>query len=111
MWSEQPRIVPYVYALVPIGISFAVTGGVMFIPSVKELRGFEDRGVLVTRGIYSKIRHQMYFGWMLIVIGVPLATRSLYTLYTTPIGLIFLIYWKVSEERELEEKYGERYRK
>lgn len=37
--------------------------------------GVTDTGVVVTKGLYSKIRHPMYLGRVLMAVGVPLFTR------------------------------------
>lgn len=88
-----------------LGLSFFIIGVFLFIFSHMKLKGFEDRGKLVTSGIYSKIRNPMYFGFILWVIGFPVLTQSLLSLASSVIWISHIVYWKILEERELEKKY------
>jgi len=61
----------------------------------------------VTDGIYSKLRHPMYYGFILWILGLPIFMNSPFTLASSVIWIPQLLYWGKSEERELEEKYEE----
>lgn len=88
-----------------LGLSFFLIGVFLFIFSHTKLKGFEDRGKLVTSGIYSKIRNPMYLGFILWIIGFPVFTRSLLTFASSIIWISHIVYWKILEEKELEKKY------
>ena len=90
-----------------IGLILFILGFVLFILSHMRLKGFEDRGQLVTGGIYSKIRNPMYLGFIIWIIGFPVFTRSLFTFVSSIIWVSYILYWKKLEEKELEEKYEE----
>lgn len=90
-----------------LGLSFFIIGIFLFIFSHVRLKGFEDREKLVTSGIYSKIRNPMYSGFILWIIGFPVFTRSLLTLASSVIWISNIAYWKILEEKELENKYEE----
>jgi protein-S-isoprenylcysteine O-methyltransferase Ste14 len=68
-----------------------------------------SQGELVTEGIYGRIRHPQYAGLMLIVLGALVQWPTLITLVMAPI--MVGVYYRLArkEERELEERFGERY--
>jgi protein-S-isoprenylcysteine O-methyltransferase Ste14 len=90
-----------------IGLLSCLIGVFLFIFSHIKLRGFRDKGELITTGIYSKIRNPMYLGFIIWIIGFPIFTQSLITLASSAIWMSHIIYWKILEERELEKKYEE----
>ena len=90
-----------------LGLSFFIIGIFLIISSHMKLKGFEDRGRLVTSGIYSKIRNPMYIGFILWIIGFPVFTRSLLSLASSVIWIPNIVFWKMLEEKELEKKYEE----
>lgn len=93
-----------------IGLLLFIIGISLFILSHTKLGGFEDKGGLITGGIYSKIRNPMYLGFIIWIIGFPIFTESLLTLITSVIWIPQIFYWKILEERQLEHKYGKEYR-
>jgi len=93
-----------------IGFVLFIMGFSLFILSHTKLGGFEDKGGLITGGIYSKVRNPMYLGFIIWIIGFPIFTESVFTLASSVIWIPQIIYWKVLEERQLEHKYGEEYR-
>lgn len=90
-----------------IGLALFIIGVSLFILSHIKLKGFEDRGHLVTKGIYSKIRNPMYLGFILWIIGFPTYMQAFTTLASGIIWITCFIYWKMLEEKELEEKYDD----
>ncbi len=72
---------------------------------------YRSKGKLVTNGIYHIIRHPQYLGLILIVIGFVIQWPTLPTIIMAPV-LIFM-YFRLAriEERELEQEFGEFYKK
>jgi protein-S-isoprenylcysteine O-methyltransferase Ste14 len=65
---------------------------------------------LVTNGIYSKIRHPMYYGGVVVYVGVALLFKSWLGLILTVFLVVpMLIYFMKIEEKLLREKYKEKY--
>jgi len=89
------------------GLATFVVGLVIFVLSETTKGGVIDKGFLVTKGIYSKIRHPMYFGQILMAISIPLFAQGLVTLCLSIIWIAQILFWKVLEERELLAKYPE----
>jgi protein-S-isoprenylcysteine O-methyltransferase Ste14 len=89
-----PSYIFLIMARVQLGRSFAVS------PQAKEL---------VTRGLYSKIRHPVYFFAQLFLLGVVIAFRSLSWLGLWTILLILQMVRARREEQVLEERFGAAY--
>jgi protein-S-isoprenylcysteine O-methyltransferase Ste14 len=89
------------------GIVLFAAGLVIFIISEATREGVTDKGFLVSKGLYSKIRHPMYLGQFLMAVGFPLYTGGLVTLGLSIFWLAQLLFWRASEEKELLAKYPE----
>jgi len=64
---------------------------------------------VITRGIYSYLRHPQYLGAIMAHIGFSILLSGLYAFLSTPIIILYnyLISWK--EEKELIKEFGEEY--
>jgi protein-S-isoprenylcysteine O-methyltransferase Ste14 len=90
-----PLFVLLIVAIFQLGSSFAVT------PMAKEL---------VTKGLYSKIRHPIYLFGTSVFIGMALVVHGI-TLYVFSAILLVRNLWRARQEnRVLEEKFGDTYR-
>ncbi|MEM2941784.1 MAG: methyltransferase domain-containing protein [Thermoproteota archaeon] len=67
-------------------------------------------GELVTTGIYAYVRHPQYLGILILTLGMMVQWVTIPTALMWPILLI--LYYKLArkEEKEMEERFGERYR-
>lgn len=72
---------------------------------------FQGKGDLVTAGLYSYIRHPQYLGFLLITLGMNIQWFTFIMLALWPV--LVVLYYRLSktEEKEAEEKYGEKYLK
>jgi protein-S-isoprenylcysteine O-methyltransferase Ste14 len=90
-----PSFVLLLIAFYQLGNSFDVT------PQAKEL---------VTKGLYSKIRHPMYLFQIVLFLGLAMVSRAVITYGFCIFAIVFVI-WRVRREnRILEEKFGDAYR-
>jgi protein-S-isoprenylcysteine O-methyltransferase Ste14 len=76
-----------------------------------QLRGVENIDNLVTNGLFSKLRHPMYLGFIFWIIGWVIYHGAVLSLFLGLIAIGNIIYWQKLEEKELESKYGEVYLK
>jgi protein-S-isoprenylcysteine O-methyltransferase Ste14 len=90
-----------------IGAGVFVIGLGLFIFSDVAKQGVIDKGFLVTKGIYSRLRHPMYLGQFLMAVGLPFFARGLVTLCLSLVWIAQLYYWRWLEEQELLAKYPE----
>ncbi|MBU2561970.1 MAG: isoprenylcysteine carboxylmethyltransferase family protein [Nanoarchaeota archaeon] len=108
----------YVPAFVLSGLVVFVTGFALRLSAQFQLgKNFALRVMilpdhsLVDSGIYSLIRHPMYSGLFMIVLGLCLALQSWFGIAATVILLIPAgIYRMDVEEAALRSKFGKRYR-
>jgi protein-S-isoprenylcysteine O-methyltransferase Ste14 len=106
-----PRIV--------IGIIIAVAGGALAIAGDRMFKAvgtnvepWKPSLRLVTTGIYTRLRNPMYVGLLLLVLGIGTALASDWTLLMFVLTALILHYGVVlREERYLEAKFGEDYRR
>ena len=67
--------------------------------------------MVVSTGLYGKVRHPQYLGGILGHFGVSMLLGSTYALLVTPLVLlvVYIISWK--EEKEMVREFGDEYRR
>lgn len=85
--------------LMTLGITLAITGLI-------QLRGLENIDHLVITGIYSKIRHPMYSGFILWILGWVIAQGALISLIVACVCIGNILYWRKLEEEKLIGQFG-----
>jgi protein-S-isoprenylcysteine O-methyltransferase Ste14 len=78
--------------------------------AVIQLRGLEDIDHLVKTGLFSKIRHPMYTGFILWIVGWGVYHNAVISLAAGMVGIGIILYWQGLEEAALESQFGEDYR-
>ena len=88
------------------GISLAVIGIIVFLMGLFTIKTLESYdGDLITTGIYSKIRHPMYLGFIFWLIGFPLYFGSSFSMVLSLPFIANILYWRYLEEKELEVRF------
>jgi protein-S-isoprenylcysteine O-methyltransferase Ste14 len=94
------------WTLLLLGILLALWATVTF----KQM-DFEKPTEVVTTGPYAFSRNPMYLAWTLIYIAITLLVNTLWLVALLPVPLLIMHFIYIrSEERQLEEKFGEEYR-
>jgi protein-S-isoprenylcysteine O-methyltransferase Ste14 len=72
---------------------------------------YRAKGKLVTTGIYAHVRHPQYLGFLLLTLGMNILWVAISTLLLWPV--LAILYYRLAkkEDKELEERFGEEYRK
>ncbi len=91
-----------------LGLIMFFTGGMLVMLGWSKI--FNAKDTLITDGIYKYVRHPQY-------LGILLATLSLIVYSFSPISVtlwpvLVIIYYRLArkEERDVESKFGEKYR-
>ena len=88
------------------GLIFFIVGFATFAVSHLNIKGVKS-DKLAKRGIYLKIRHPMYYGFIIWMIGLPIFMNALFTLTSAIIWIPQILYWRTAEERQMEKKYND----
>ena len=72
------------------------------------VKPFQESSELVTDGIYAYTRNPMYVGYLLMLTGLAILTRSLTPWLVIPVFAVLMVRVFIQdEERMLTEKFGE----
>ncbi len=100
------------YISLPIGILLFVFGGITGILALFKfgtIPAVRKKSNLITTGIYRVVRHPIYSGTLIAVLGWTILLKSTISIVYFPI--LFLLYYLpiAGEERRLVEQYGDEY--
>lgn len=76
---------------------------VIALLTIKSLESYD--GELITKGIYSKIRHPMYLGFICWLIGAPIFFGGVFSLFLSFLFIANVLFWRHLEEIELDERF------
>jgi len=98
-----------------VGLALAASALVLFLVAKVQLGDsfsiLPEAHTLVTRGIYSKIRHPIYFFSAFLIFGLALfAERPVFLLVFAVIIPVQILRMR-REDKVLEEKFGDEYRR
>lgn len=93
------------------GLALFIGGLGLALGALIQLRGLEDTTHLVTTGLFAKIRHPMYTGFILWIIGWAMYYGALASLLFGLVGIGSILAWGRREDRELEAQFGEAYQR
>lgn len=94
-----------------LGLALFIGGLGLAVGALIQLRGLEDTTHLVTTGLFAKIRHPMYTGFILWIVGWALYHGAPISLLFGLVGIAGIISWGRREDRELKAQFGEAYRR
>lgn len=89
-----------------LGLAISGIGLVLFLSGLFTIKTLESYdGDLIKTGIYSKIRHPMYSGFILWLIGFPVFFRAGFSLILSLLFIGNILFWRHLEEKELEKRF------
>jgi protein-S-isoprenylcysteine O-methyltransferase Ste14 len=94
-----------------IGLAMVVAALALALGGLAQLRGLENIDHLVTTGLFSRLRHPMYTGFILWIVGWVVHSGALVSLAVGVVCVANILYWRRLEEDALESHYGEEYRR
>lgn len=90
------------------GIVLFVSGIITFLWGLFTIKTLESYdGALITSGIYRKIRHPMYSGFILWSVGFPVIWGAVFSFILSFLFVGNILYWRYLEEKELQERFPE----
>ena len=100
------------YISLPIGISLFVLGwipGILALFKFGTIPSIRKKSNLITTGIYRVVRHPIFSGTLIAVLGWTILFRSIISIVYFPILVVLYSWAIVIEERILIEEYGDEY--
>ncbi len=105
-WKANPHFGPFHL------LSFAFIGGgfVLISAGWKVLYEAQQQHRLATTGVYSRVRHPQYVGFVLVMFGFLVQWPTLLTLAMFPVLVFMYARLARTEEREAIREFGDQYR-
>lgn len=89
------------------GLFLFCSGTISFLTGLLTIKSLESyEGDLITKGIYSKIRHPMYLGFILWLLGFPIFFGGLSSFILSFLFIGNVLFWRYLEEKELLERFA-----
>jgi protein-S-isoprenylcysteine O-methyltransferase Ste14 len=92
-----------------MGLGVLLLGLAIAVTALIQLRGVENIDHLVTTGMFSKLRHPMYLGFILWIAGWIIFTGAGASLLVGAVAVGCILFWRHLEEEKLLSDYGEEY--
>ena len=105
-WKANPHFGPFHL------LSFAFIGGgfVLISAGWKVLYEAQQQHRLATAGVYSRVRHPQYVGFILVMFGFLVQWPTLLTLAMFPVLVFMYVRLARTEEREAIREFRDQYR-
>jgi protein-S-isoprenylcysteine O-methyltransferase Ste14 len=112
VWFHDPfslhQIVSWI--LLIFSAYFGLAGFFLLKRRGKPSENFENTTILVKTGVYSLIRHPLYFSLFLLGTGIMMKDITPLTILLGAINLTAVWFTALMEEKEMIEKFGEPYK-
>ena len=93
-----------------IGLAVFIIGTILAVGALIQLRGVENIDHLVTTGLFKKIRHPMYMGFISWIFGWSIYHSAIVSLAIGVPCIASILWWRHLEDGRLEVQFGKRYR-
>jgi protein-S-isoprenylcysteine O-methyltransferase Ste14 len=91
------------------GFALFAVGMILAIGALLQLRGLENIDHLVTTGLFTRLRHPMYTGFVLWILGWSTYYGAIVSLAVGLVGIANILYWRRLEDARLLAQYGDTY--
>jgi protein-S-isoprenylcysteine O-methyltransferase Ste14 len=112
IWFHDPLSLNQIisWLLLILSVYFGLAGFILLKGNGKSNRNFEETTVLVKSGVYSLIRHPLYFSLFLLGTGVMMKNPGIPAVTLSVVNLIAVWITAQTEEKEMIIKFGEQYK-
>lgn len=94
-----------------VGLGVLIVGLGIALAALFQLRGLENIDHLVTTGLFSKLRHPMYLGFILWILGWVIFTGAVVSFVFALAAIGCILFWRRLEEEKLVSDFGDEYLK
>lgn len=98
----------WLFVTVPLGVVFFAFG-VYLVRKSEAVVFSNEEGKVIDAGVYGWVRHPMYLGELLILLGFTVATLSVLSLVVWVVYFVFLDRMAAYEEKDLTRILGQQY--
>ncbi|HTP12555.1 MAG TPA: NnrU family protein [Bacteroidota bacterium] len=91
------------------GLALFLVGTILAVAALIQLRGVEHIDHLVTSGLFRKLRHPMYTGFLLWIVGWSMFHGAVLSLGIGLVGIANVLWWRHLEEVRLQAQFGTAY--
>ena len=91
------------------GLGMFILGLILALGALFQLRGVENIDHLVTTGLFAFVRHPMYLGFILWIVGWSVYNGAMASFMAGLIGIANILYWQHLEDNHLLATFGEKY--
>ena len=106
---EDPHRVDLPNPIRWIALAIVIGGTILALGALAQLRGVENIDHLVTSGLFKRIRHPMYAGFISWIVGWSLYHGAIAALAIGVLGIASVLWWRRLEDARLEVQFGSRY--
>jgi len=92
------------------GFGVFVLGTILAVGAFIQLRGVENIDHLVTKGLFRKLRHPMYVGFIFWILGWSLYHGAVVSFAIGTMGIASVLWWRSLEDTRLVAQFGDQYR-
>ena len=83
--------------------------GIKAVFGIPEILPKKQKGTLIIKGLFLLVRHPLYFGQLLLLIGTLLLTFELSLFVLLEVAIVLVRPITILEEKELIDRFGEEY--
>ena len=105
-WQGSPHFGPFHF----LSTAFIIGGFYLIAAGWRTLYAAQKEGKLATTGLYARVRHPQYAGFVLVMFGFLVQWPTLLTLAMFPVLLWMYSRLAIHEEREVEKMFGDTWR-
>lgn len=105
----DPSKVALPEAVTLAGLAIVLSGTILAVGAFIQLRGVENINHLVTTGLFKRLRHPMYTGFISWIVGWGLFHGATTGLAIGAVGIVCILWWRHLEERRLGVQFGADY--
>jgi protein-S-isoprenylcysteine O-methyltransferase Ste14 len=108
----QDRFILSNFLSLPIGSLLFVLGWILIISAffkIGVIPSLREKSNLITSGVYRLVRHPIYSGTIISVLGWTILLKSIISIFYFPIMFLLYFLTTILEEKGLIEDYGDEY--